>query len=190
MNPLKKIKSLLPPSSRSFHSLYSDIREMHAKVNTMRDGIARLNKRVDAIDTHVQMMAFTLYRKEGETYDGARKRFYSNMEKATGTARLVQLAHLQLLQEFDQVCRQHNLTYWLLSGTLLGAVRHGGFIPWDDDLDLGMPREDIRKLMEVLQDDDRYVVTERFDFFVTCRQVRFCRRDENIPCFIDLFFFD
>lgn len=48
---------------------------------------------------------------------------------------------LGVLLAIDKVCREHNLTYYLLYGTMLGAVRHKGFIPWDDDLDIGMPRE-------------------------------------------------
>ena len=57
---------------------------------------------------------------------------------------LAQLKQLELdmLQAFVEVCRQLGLTYYLLGGTLLGAVRHKGFIPWDDDIDVGMPRKD------------------------------------------------
>lgn len=47
---------------------------------------------------------------------------------------------LNLLLRFDAFCKEHNLRYSLDSGTLLGAVRHKGFIPWDDDIDLNMPR--------------------------------------------------
>ena len=49
---------------------------------------------------------------------------------------------LEMLQEFIRVCKILNLKYYVIGGTLLGAVRHGGFIPWDDDIDVGMIRED------------------------------------------------
>ena len=56
---------------------------------------------------------------------------------------------LRLLKILDGACRQAGLKYWLDSGTLLGAVRHGGFIPWDDDVDVKMPVEDYRRLIEI-----------------------------------------
>ena len=63
--------------------------------------------------------------------------------------RLVQEKEIELLKIFSEICEQHNLTYYALGGTLLGAIRHGGFIPWDDDMDLGMPREDYDKFIEI-----------------------------------------
>ena len=56
---------------------------------------------------------------------------------------------LDLIVEFDSVCRKHNLRYFLDSGSLLGAIRHGGFIPWDDDIDVTMPREDYEKFIRL-----------------------------------------
>lgn len=63
---------------------------------------------------------------------------------------------LDLLNEFDKVCKKHNLRYFLAYGTLIGAVRHKGFIPWDDDIDLFMPRDDYEKLLEIGENEFKY----------------------------------
>lgn len=73
---------------------------------------------------------------------------------------------LQVLQEhlnmmlvhFDEICKKNNIRYWLSSGTCLGAVRHGGFIPWDDDVDVEMQWQDYKKFMKAFKEDDMYVV--------------------------------
>jgi len=57
---------------------------------------------------------------------------------------------LEMMVWLDEVCRRHSIPYWLGSGTLLGAVRHGGFIPWDDDVDIEFRTEDYPRLLEVL----------------------------------------
>lgn len=63
----------------------------------------------------------------------------------------IQQSELYILTVFDKVCKEHGLTYFLDSGTALGAVRHAGFIPWDDDVDVGMPRKDYEILMQLGQ---------------------------------------
>ena len=67
--------------------------------------------------------------------------------------RKAQLIMLEMLVEFDLICKKHNLKYWLDAGTLLGAVRHKGFIPWDDDIDLSMPVEDYTRFVEIAEDE-------------------------------------
>lgn len=56
---------------------------------------------------------------------------------------------LEILDEIDRVCRENGLTYFLAYGTLLGAVRHHGYIPWDDDIDVYMPRKDYERFQEI-----------------------------------------
>lgn len=74
---------------------------------------------------------------------------------ATGQIREIQLAALSLLKEFDYVCKQNNIQYWLEFGTLIGAVRHHGFIPWDDDIDLSVTRKDYERLVDTFNNTSR-----------------------------------
>lgn len=63
--------------------------------------------------------------------------------------RQLQLAELGILDEFIRVCEKHGLQYFLTGGTLLGAIRHQGFIPWDDDIDVAMPLKDYLRLLSL-----------------------------------------
>lgn len=74
---------------------------------------------------------------------------------AQGQIREIQLANLEILKELDYVCKENNLSYWLDFGTLLGAVRHKGYIPWDDDIDVSMLRSDYEKIFEAFKKSSR-----------------------------------
>ena len=108
---------------------------------------------------------------------------------ATGQVRDIQLANLALLKEMDYVCKQAGLKYWLDSGTLLGAVRHKGFIPWDDDIDLGMLREDYDKIVEAFEkyssNPDIYVDYKSVSRDRNCFLKVMHRKLDNI--FVDIF---
>ncbi len=65
--------------------------------------------------------------------------------------RQLQLKELELLKLFQKICADNNISYFALGGTLLGAIRHKGFIPWDDDIDVGIPRPDYERLCKILE---------------------------------------
>lgn len=149
------------------------------------------NARLERILTHYHKqnmkMFWEEYRREGESTEDAQKRFFLSLPKAQGYERNLQLLESVLLKKFVEICEEHGLRYWLDSGTLLGAVRHNGFVPWDDDTDTGMLREDIDKLREILKDDPDYRLTVRYDAWGYCKQIRFCFRDSKLPVFVDVF---
>lgn len=72
----------------------------------------------------------------------------------------LQLCELQILKDITRICRKYGFRYYLCGGTLLGAVRHQGFIPWDDDIDIQMPLEDYNRFLEIAQQElgDGYFV--------------------------------
>ena len=113
---------------------------------------------------------------------------------------------LEMVKRFVSVCEQYDLTYFIMGGTLLGAVRHKGFIPWDNDIDLAMPRKDFDKLLEIgpkVFEKPLFFqtpVTEKGRFFCTYVKIRDERGtagsqedfDLGINCgmFIDVFCLD
>lgn len=112
---------------------------------------------------------------------------------------------LSMLRAFIAICEKHNLTYFLIGGTALGAVRHNGFIPWDDDIDVALPREDYEKFLAVAQADlpeGLFLQTSKTDpEYMTCfSKIRDSRTtfwessakhlDINHGIFIDIFVLD
>lgn len=72
--------------------------------------------------------------------------------------RKMQLKGLEMTLFFDEFCKKHNLTYYFCGGCCIGSIRNGGFIPWDDDVDVFMPREDYEKLKQLWVDTPEYSI--------------------------------
>lgn len=75
------------------------------------------------------------------------------IRKERKTVKIIQDILIKITAEFDRICRKYNLHYYAICGTLIGAIRHHDIIPWDDDLDVAMPREDFEKLRKLVKEE-------------------------------------
>jgi lipopolysaccharide cholinephosphotransferase len=108
--------------------------------------------------------------------------FVDEREKGYPRLRQCQLVMLRMLKILDHLCNAYDIKYFLVGGTLLGSIRHKGFIPWDDDLDVGMTRENYEKFVKYcvpqLPRDIFFQTTETDPPFPVCHQVEAKLRDK------------
>ena len=111
---------------------------------------------------------------------------------------------LNILKYIDDICRQNNIKYFAISGTLLGAIRHKGFIPWDDDIDIALTRENYEKLINILlnTEDSRYKLlinstnknyaypyAKLCDTYTVLKE-KAIRNTDEVGVYIDIFYYD
>lgn len=121
------------------------------------------------------------------------------------TLKKLQKLELLILKDFISVCKEFGLTYFALAGTGIGALRHKGFIPWDDDIDVGLPRYDYEKLLQIFEErySDKYTIgnAEHFSNYplmttrIMLKGTKFVEETlKNINCelgiFLDVYAFD
>ena len=101
-----------------------------------------------------KLLSVEYERRTMQLPDGFLQSEYRDGYLVDETMKKVWAVELELLEQFQRLCERHQLRYYAIGGTLLGAVRHKGFIPWDDDIDVGMPREDYEKLIQLFQNNE------------------------------------
>ena len=112
----------------------------------------------------------------------------------------LQIVLLEMLKWFHSFCEKNNLRYYIVEGTVIGAVRHHGFIPWDDDIDVGMPRSDYNRLMQLKDElDGKYILETPYSlntnyrypwcklFDSTTTKIEKMRRNYRLGVYIDIF---
>ena len=166
--------------------------EVYEKISGLQQQIAEIKKAEEVHDAQNKLMLWYAMSANNESIDEAKKRFFLSLPKAADPLRKMQLAGAILLAKLDEVCSANNIPYWISFGTLLGAVRHNGFIPWDDDTDVGMMRADAEKLTHIMENDKDFFVSHIFaefdDNINHCVQLKF-RRDGTPYC-LDIFIYD
>ena len=180
---IKKILSKILPSYRVALRLEEHIIKMQAITNSLKNDINAIQKR--------EKIKFWIGEPKFEkNLDIIKKNFWLSFPKAEGDLRLIQKGNLLLIKRFKQICDKLNVQFWMHGGSLIGAVRHNGFIPWDDDIDIAMMRSDFMKVKNFLKDNYNYEIAEYYYTCFGCRSYRFRRKDLLSNFFMDIFVYD
>ena len=169
-----KIKKYLPS--------YRTEARMMEKLDALRKDLREMDKKNEYLFMLSQM-------QPGETLQDVRKRVHLQLPKATGRLRNIQIAENYILQRVKDICDANDLQFFLIGGTLMGAVRHKGFIPWDNDIDIGMMRPDFLKLKALLENDDELCLDYCYNYEVGLKVPKIKLRASKV-IFIDAFIFD
>lgn len=156
----------------------------------------RMNKKLEEIkrdiremDTKQEYLFWLSQMQPGETMQQTKERMFLRMPKATGRLRNIQIAENYILQRVKDICDANGLSFFLIGGTLMGAVRHKGFIPWDNDIDIGMIRKDFLKLKTILEQNEELRLDYCYNYAAGLKvpKVKFRNFD---AIFVDVFIFD
>ncbi len=126
---------------------------------------------------------------KGKNITEASKELYNSYPKAEGFIKYIQFCNLCLMKELKEVCDSLNIKFWLHAGTLIGAIRHQGFIPWDDDVDVAMTKEDFLILKKNLTNNNKLILEEFYNRRTCSRQYQLKFKNE-LPIFIDIVQYD
>lgn len=170
-------------------------RTLDDEIRSLKNSVSELKEIINRETYKSQLMHWQMLRNNNEADIETKKRFFISLPHAEGVLRKIQLAGLILMIEFDRICRENSIKYWLHFGTLLGSVRHHGFVPWDDDTDVGMMREDVIKLKDVIKTSSDFILD---DFFTVSNsspgymdhnyQIHF--KNSNTPYCLDIYVYD
>jgi len=134
------------------------------------------------------MMLLTSF--SGLTIEEASLEMYKKYPKASGFLANVQACNLKLMKILKNLCDELGIKFWLHAGTLIGQLRHKGFIPWDDDVDLAMTRADFNVLKKSLEVNDKLQLCEYYNEVTCSRQYQLKFKKSDIPVFIDIAVYD
>lgn len=155
---------------------------MMEKMDALRKDLREMDKKNEYLFMLSQM-------QPGETLDDVRKRIHLQLPKATGRLRNIQIAENYILQRVKDICDANGLEFFLIGGTLMGALRHKGFIPWDNDIDIGMMRQDLLKLKALLENDPELTLEYCYNYEAGLKVPKIKFRASK-AIFIDVFIFD
>lgn len=171
------------------------LKKLTQQVAELSQQFRELSQKISTDHEKLTLLAWQIFNAKFEGPKEARKVFFRNMPAAEGNLRKLQEEGIALIRNFDKLCRENDVQYWMSYGTLLGAVRHGGFIPWDDDIDVCMIREEFEKLKKKTEDNPNFRCYNNFGVHGPDRRsmnhgYKFGFKSVATQCTLDIFIFD
>ena len=148
---------------QTFKNAYYQIIPVYRTVRRLENKTELLNQKLDALAGRQEAIFWWTEHQLGESITETKRRVFRDMPKADGMLRTIQLGSNYILRQMKRICEENEIAYWISFGTLLGAARHKGFIPWDDDIDVSLLRQDFEKLQAVLADDETFALCPYFN---------------------------
>jgi len=192
---MNKIKTILKYTILLPYTLIKDTYNQKFVINKLNNCIVEdernFNKRLKEIYEKNEKRIFSIAKKIDKNILSD---YLKTMpETYDENLKLIQKGNLFILKRLKQICSMNKLNYCIWSGTLLGAFRHGKFIPWDDDVDVVMMRDDLFKLVDACKNSNDSYIRNEIKFRMLWgahNQIRFHVRGLPECCYIDIFIYD
>ena len=185
-NFLKKVLLKVSPTYRVLCRVEDRQTQEFATIKELQN----VNEKFNQILNRLELMIWLEKPVFPENMPQVKESFWRSYPSADGKLRTVQIANMWMLHRMKELCDSVGIRFWLHGGSLVGGLRHSGYIPWDDDIDVGMMRNDFSKLKELLNDNAIYKIQEVYYTSASCRSYRFMRRDIVTNAFVDIFIYD
>ena len=153
----KELITKFIPSFRARDAIIAELSVVNQKIDS-------IEKRIDQADRKNEYFFWYLNQLESETELDTKRRVFLDMPKAKGETREFQIVSNYILKRVKKICDENDIHFMLYYGTLLGAVRHHGFIPWDDDVDIAVLRKDYNKMFDIINCDSELMMKRYYHY--------------------------